>query len=419
MSHAVKMLEALHNQEMELAEKEFHLALEKEKNEELFSLAIELQRLGFLSEAKQTFEKLLLDLNYQDEARIQLAEILVEDDLYDEAFALLDEIQENSEQYIARLLVEGDIYQILELSEVSLAKLHRAKELAPDESIIRLALAELLFSLGEYKKAAKEYATLDPIEIKELTSISIYERIGTAYSLLGRLEQALPFLEKALEEDRDNEELLYKIGLDAFLMKDYETSIRHLERLRAISEEFENYQLILAKALLEEERTNEAFEVLVESLRLNPYQAEVYQLASAISYQKGEVNQAEDYLLQAITLDDLRDENLYRLMNLYLEENRLQDVLRAFEEIEFQEHALANWTVAKTYRKLEEDEKAESYFETARLELLGDAEFLKDYALYLRDNGKLSRAEEFLQQAMEEFPEDIEIHQLADEIKEW
>lgn len=151
-SYSEKMLAALKDENLTEATLMFEEALKKDEPEILASLAEELQALGFLEEAKRILEKLLIDFPQEDIFYLSLAEISIENDNIDDAFEYLERIKPESANYLESLLVTADLYQVLGIPEVSEAKLLQAKTIAPEESLITFALAELHFSANQLGK---------------------------------------------------------------------------------------------------------------------------------------------------------------------------------------------------------------------------------------------------------------------------
>lgn len=149
--------------------------------------------MGFLEEAKRILEKLLKDFPEEDVFYLSLAEIAIENDDIDGAFEYLEKIEPESDNYLESLLVTADLYQVLGIPEVSEAKLLQAKTIAPEEPLITFALAELHFTTNQLGEAINEYGQLQKQGVDEIANISIDERIGTAYSMMGALKKPFRF----------------------------------------------------------------------------------------------------------------------------------------------------------------------------------------------------------------------------------
>lgn len=99
----------------------------------------------------------------EDDIRVNLADIAIDEDKNDEALDYLNQVSEDSEAFVRALMVAADLYQTQELFEVSEQKLLQAQTLAPEEPAIIFALAELYFTMREFTKAIPLYLDLiDP-----------------------------------------------------------------------------------------------------------------------------------------------------------------------------------------------------------------------------------------------------------------
>ena len=88
----------------------------------------------------------------------------------------------------------------------------------------------------------------------------------------------------------------------------------------------------------------------------NAFDARLLLLASQLAYELHDAAQSESYLLSAKEVAEDEEEVLMRLTNLYLEEERYEDVIAfAKEPID---NVLTKWNIAKAYQGLEADKKA-------------------------------------------------------------
>lgn len=78
-------------------------------------------------------------------------------------------------------------------------------------------------------------------------------------------------------------------------------------------------------------------------------------LASQLSYELHDSQNAESYLLQAKEVADDDEEILMRLATLYFEADRFEDVV-ALDNNTI-DNVLTKWTIAKAYHALEQEEK--------------------------------------------------------------
>ncbi|MHC5218036.1 tetratricopeptide repeat protein [Enterococcus sp. LJL128] len=417
MSYSEKMLQALHGEELAEAQLMFEEALRKDDEDTLSELGEELLSLGFLEEAKQIFEQLLEKHPDADGLNLPLAEIAIENDDFDGALELLGKISTESPNYPQSLLVQADMYQVMGIPEVSEAKLKEAQQLLPDELLIRFALGELYFVTGQFAEAIEEYTELSAAGEVDISGVSINERLGTSYSMLGQFEEAVPFLENSLKEGQSDDRL-FQLGFTYVQMHENQKAIILFQQLRALNPNYSSVYLYLGEALQEEELLEEAQEVLAEGIKENPFQVELYQLASENAYRLHDVAEAERLLKAAIELGEKTDESLLTLSNLYRTEERFEEVIAVLEQMDEKGHPYAEWNLANAYNELEEFSQANVHYQQAYQDLAHEPEFLKEYGIFLREEGQLTQAKELLQHYLAHEPGDNEVASLLDDLEE-
>ncbi|MGX7148863.1 tetratricopeptide repeat protein [Enterococcus ureasiticus] len=416
-TYSEKMLQALHEEELAQAQLMLAEAIRKDDDDTLADLGEELLSLGFLEEAKLVFEHLLTIFPDADGLNIPLAEIAIENNLIDDAFVYLEKVGKDSDSYVQSLLVTADLYQVIGIPEVSEAKLKEAQRLMPDEPLILFALGELYFSNGQFQEASAAYQKLLEEQVTEISNVSINERLGSSHSMSGDFEEAIPFLEKALEEGQTDDRL-FQLAFTYLQLHENQKAIALLQQLRALNPHYQSLYLSLGEALQEEEQLEEAQTVLAEGIKENPFQVDLYQLASENAYRLHDTEKAESLLKQALELGEKTDETRLTLSNLYLNENRFDEVIEVVQQMEEQGHPYGEWNLAHAYNELEEFDLAKVHFEQAYQELSHEPEFLKEYAVFLREEGQLEKAKELLQHYLQHEPGDNEAQSLLDDIEE-
>lgn len=414
-SYSEKMLAALEAEELTEANRLFEQALKQDEPEMLASLAIELQTLGFLEEAKRIYQQLSAEFPEEDSFYLYLGEIAIEYDEIDQAFEYLEKIQPESDNYVESLLITADLYQVLGIPEVSEAKLLQAKNAAPEEPLIVFALAELHFSNNQLGEAVDEYGQLQNQGYDQIANVSINERLGTAYSLLGAFEEALPFLEQALEEDRTADRL-FQIGFTYYQLHDYQRAMIYLQEVIALEPTYQSAYYYLADSMKEEELLEEAFETAEEGIKENPFQVELLHLASEVVYRLKDSQKAEELLLKALELGEKTDETLLTLSNLYLNEDQPEQSIEMVERMDEQDNPYAEWNLAQAYNEIEEFAQAKQHYQQAYEELSHEPEFLKEYGIFLREEGLIDQAKQVLSAYLEIEPGDLDVVSLLEDL---
>lgn len=409
MSNSQEMLEALDQQDLTKADHYFQKALVEDSDDLLLELAYYLESIGFYPQARQIYEKLAPIF---PEVNLNLASIASEDGQIEEAFAYLEEIQPNSDSYVSALVLKADFYQMEGLTDVARDKLLEALNYSDDPLLI-FGLAELDSELGNDLEAIKGYAQLDNREIYEQTGISTYQRIGTAYARLGKFESAIEFLEKALELEYEDQ-TAFELASLYFDQEEYQKAVLYFKQLDTISPDFEGYEYGYSQALHKEHQTEQALLIAQQGLEKNPFETRLLLLASQLSYELHQPEQAEAYLLQAQEDAEDQEEILLRLATMYQEQERYEDIIAL--EVYEPENLLTKWMIARTYQETEDLDVAYESYQALVSELKENPEFLEQYIHLLRELGRFEEAKGQIQHYLKLVPDDIQMQDLYERL---
>ena len=409
MNNSQEMLEALNQQDLTRAEHYFQKALVEDPDDLLLELAYYLEGIGFYPQARQIYEKLAPVF---PEVNLNLATIASEDGQIEEAFAYLEEIRPNSDWYVSALVLKADFYQMEGLTDVAREKLLEARSYSDDPLLI-FGLAELDSELGNDLEAIKGYAQLDNRELYEQTGISTYQRIGTAYARLGKFESAIEFLEKALELEYEDQ-TAFELASLYFDQEEYQKAVLYFKQLDTISPDFEGYEYGYSQALHKEHQTEQALQIAQQGLEKNPFETRLLLLASQLSYELHQPEQAEAYLLQAQEDAEDQEEILLRLATMYQEQERYEDILAL--EVYEPENLLTKWMIARSYQETEDLDAAFESYQELLPELKENPEFLEQYIYLLRELGKFEEAKVQIQSYLNLVPDDIQMQDLYERL---
>ncbi|HEP1366904.1 TPR repeat-containing protein [Streptococcus pyogenes] len=410
MLNSEKMIASLDQQDLAHAEKYFQKALKEDDADSLIALGEYLESIGFLPHAKRIYLQLADDY---PELNINLAQIAAEDDAIEEAFLYLDKVSKDSPNYLSALLVMADLYDMEGLTEVAREKLLQAVGISPEPLVI-FGLAEIDMSLQYFKEAIDYYAQLDNRQILELTGISTYQRIGRAYASLGKFEAAIEFLEKAVAIEYEDE-TVFELATLLYDQENYQKANLYFKQLETINPDYPGYEYGYALSLHEEHKTSEALRLVQQGLRKNAFDSQLLLLASQLSYELHDRQNAENYLLQAkeVAVDD--EEILMRLVTLYFDAERFEEVIALNRETI--DNVLTKWTIAKAYHALEQEEVALALYNEISADLAENPEFLQDYAYLLREFGQFHKAIQMATAYLRQVPDDVNMQDFLDHIK--
>lgn len=409
MNNSQQMLQALEEQDLTKAEHYFAKALENDSSDLLYELATYLEGIGFYSQAKEIYLKIVEDF---PEVHLNLAAIASEDGQIEEAFTYLEEIQADSDWYVSSLALKADLYQLEGLTDVAREKLLEALTYSED-SLLILGLAELDSELENYQAAIQAYAQLDNRSIYEQTGISTYQRIGFAYAQLGKFETATEFLEKALELEYDDL-TAFELASLYFDQEEYQKATLYFKQLDTISPDFEGYEYGYSQALHKEHQVQEALRIAKQGLEKNPFETRLLLAASQFSYELHDASGAENYLLAAKEDAEDTEEILLRLATIYLEQERYEDILDL--QSEEPENLLTKWMIARSYQEMDDLDTAYEHYQELTGDLKDNPEFLEHYIYLLRELGHFEEAKVHAHTYLKLVPDDVQMQELFERL---
>ena len=419
---AERMLDELSGGQLEDAKKSFASSLRYDDDDTVYSLAEELYGLGFSSQAKRAYQKLLEKYPDEDQLHTALADIAIDEDKTDEAIAYLAEISPESNAYIESLLVLADLYQSEGLNEAAEAKLREAYDLAPEESIIKFALAEFYFATGQYNTAIPFYRELLQAGERRFSGLDIASRIGVAYALVGNFKNALGYLEQIKTTDL-TPDVRFQLGMT--YAADPETADKAIDALEELQEIDPSYAGLYEPLGQLYEDTNDQEQALITyqaGIAVDAFNTTLYQRAAAVAQIQGEDEEADRIYREALenNPEDLTltigYSNLLVAMGDHVGNINLLNAFLGEDDSETDPQLY--WNLAQSYTALEDFEMATKYWNAALPFFLDNINFLKPAYYYFREEGETALAEEALFNYTQLAPNDYEMAELYDQLKE-
>lgn len=410
MSYSQTALDALQRGQLDEFKKAYASALRHDDDDMLYSLAEELYSLGFLNQARRIYEKLLERYPEEDDIRVDLADVLLEDDQNDKALELLNQVKSDSPVYVRALMVAADLYQTQELFEVSEQKLLEARQLDPEEPAIEFALAELYFTMREFRKAIALYLDLIKQGITQLSAVNLVERLGVAYANAGRFEQAIGYLKQIHSGDM-TPDVKFETGFTYLQLKDYKPAIDLLTELKESDPHYTSLYPYLGQALVAENQLEDALKALQEGLGVDQYNEKLWAYAADIAARLEDEDLTESYLKKGNELDADDLDIVIKLSNLYVKQGRWQDVIDFLTSYVKEDNTDPQiyWNLAVAYVQTEQLELAQRYYQAALPYFMDQADFLKPAVYFFREMGDRETAMKLLRAYVKVVPDDAEM----------
>ena len=406
---------ALEEQELEKVYSLFHQFMNEvteEKMEELIELAAFSASSGFFDEARQAY-LLLTQFEPEESAwTILLAEILVNQGEYDQALSVLYDIPEDNPNYPSVLVILSELYKAQGYYDVAERKLLVAKELAPEEAILDFYLGTLLFESGSMERSAQYLERFLKNSHEETGEENRARELLVEASLeIGNDAPLQEFVSDEGLESASNE-LLMSIAKHDVQEGNYDHAKKIYQEV--LSRDEENYEALLGLSRIQmfKHEYLKAIMSLSKITETYPYEKDPF-FSLGVSYLSiGQMEKGQEALKQAYELspESFDIMQAYIEILLYQEEfEEVQDIL-ASEIEEGLENGQIFYLMARAKEGLEQFEEALEFYQKASVELEDSVEFIVDYVRFLREEGRIAEAKEWLEhgQNLEPLNEDLQ-----------
>lgn len=310
--YSKKVLAALAQGNSNQINQNVQMAIEKDDAQTLAVLGETLIDSGYLTPAEMIFRHLIRIEPDNLGAKVHLAEILNEEGQTDEALLLLDEISPEDEHYLAALIQKADIYQTLDLPEVSESLLKKALTIAPDQMPVIFGMAELLYSESKYAAALKYYQKLLQKGETSYFNQNLLVRKANCLAFLGQYESAAKIYENFNDFILHDDDLFLK-GSVAFELKNYQNAVETLELLRQRTPDYARAYLILAQAYEALNQLATAYTVAQKGCEIDNFDLALQLEFSQLALKSGYQNQAISGFKRVLKNDP---DNVIALINL-------------------------------------------------------------------------------------------------------
>ena len=201
-------------------------------------------------------------------AQLRIVSILADRRDYDQAREHLQTVRvSNSKQRLQLILLEGDLLREAERYPDAKDFYTKVLNTMPNETSIRYARALVAEKLGELDLAESD---LQAILKQEPTNAQVLNALGyTLADRTDRYEEALQYIQRALELEPDDAAVVDSMGWVQYRMGNHQKAIEHLRRAVELSKDPE-IAAHLGEVLWVSGKKQEALDVWEKSLENNP-----------------------------------------------------------------------------------------------------------------------------------------------------
>ncbi|MCS4485455.1 tetratricopeptide repeat protein [Staphylococcus americanisciuri] len=407
MQDIYKLIDDINSQKLDNIHSRVEQALHSDDDEALFILGETLYHFGLTPQALEVFRTLYMKYPDEAEVLIYFIEGLISENHTDEALEYLNNVELTPE----RLMLEADLYQQLNMTDVAIDKVQQAIEMQPADPVLYFALGELYYFDGQYLRASRAYDTVLETGEHLFNGVNLFSRLADSSLQSGNYSDALQWFEEIHEQDMTSEDYFKKAI--AFDKNDLtQEAIKIIRTLLQKDPDYMQAYYYLQQLYENEKAYEEAIEVGIEGLRLNQFYKELMYTTGALQLEHGDQQEGEALLKQALEVDPAYQEPLMLLADYYRNENDnegLISLIQFTEEDDMDPQFM--WQVAYALGEEERDTEAQHFYTLAHETLHNNIDFLSDYYHYAVEIADTVTRQKLLTRLMKLDPNNMQWHE--------
>ncbi|WP_180542558.1 tetratricopeptide repeat protein [Staphylococcus haemolyticus] len=400
MEDIYKLIDDINLQKLDNLDSRVNDALTSNNDDALFILGETLYNFGLTPQGLEVFRTLYHKYPDESELLIYFIEGLMSENQTDEALEYLSQVAISTE----KLMLEADLYQQINMTEVAIDKLIEARELEPNDPIIHFALAEMLYFDGQYLRATREYEVVLDTGEYEVNGINLFARMADCALQSGNYSDAINLYDEINEDEMTSEDFFKKAI--AYEKNDItHEAIKITKNLLSKDPDFIQGYFYLQSLYENEKNYPDAIETGKEGLRLNQFYKELMVSTGSLEIEHGDANEGVELLKQALEVDNAYHEPLLILSDLFRNEEDYEAIIALLSYVDEDDlDPVFMWHLAHAFGQEERDKEAQHFFELAYPTTKTQSAFLNDYYYYLIEIGYKEKAKTILQQLIEMDP---------------
>ncbi|MHA6501109.1 tetratricopeptide repeat protein [Staphylococcus haemolyticus] len=400
MEDIYKLIDDINLQKLDNLDSRVNDALTSNSDDALFILGETLYNFGLTPQGLEVFRTLYHKYPDESELLIYFIEGLMSENQTDEALEYLSQVAISTE----KLMLEADLYQQINMTEVAIDKLIEARELEPNDPIIHFALAEMLYFDGQYLRATREYEVVLDTGEYEVNGINLFARMADCALQSGNYSDAINLYDEINEDEMTSEDFFKKAI--AYEKNDItHEAIKITKNLLSKDPDFIQGYFYLQSLYENEKNYPDAIETGKEGLRLNQFYKELMVSTGSLEIEHGDANEGVELLKQALEVDNAYHEPLLILSDLFRNEEDYEAIIALLSYVDEDDlDPVFMWHLAHAFGQEERDKEAQHFFELAYPTMKTQSAFLSDYYYYLIEIGYKEKAKTILQQLIEMDP---------------
>ena len=245
--------------------------------------------------------------------------------------------------------------------------LDMAKSQHPFASDIQIREAELLSSVGEHERAL---GIIEGLEVREPFNIDLTLTKATIYSQMGLVEPSIKAYEKALDSTTDvNQQIdiMINLGFEMQIRGDFKTALSYLQRALELDPENDDILYEVAYCYENSGQLAESVEFFQKYIDNNPYSANAWYNQGNSYYGLGLFEKAVEAYDFAIVIDVKFSSAYFNMANAYVAMEQYETAIEKYRESLLVEEldSITYFYIAECFAKMERYAEAEQNYRKA------------------------------------------------------
>lgn len=301
-----------------------------------------------------------------------------------------------------------DVYTKMSNDIGVISVLRKMINLAPDDTDLKIRLAEALKNAGREGESITVYEELIN-SIKGQDLLPVYNNLGYLYAETGDNEKAISFYLKALKLNEDDVNIYHNLSLLYEKTGQKDKANEYLAKVVELKPDSPDDRLKLAENILEAGKTKEAETLVEEFIKENPGSMDAWLLITRIAEKNGDKSLLKTAYENILAINPQTDTVIYNLGIMEYEAGNTSKALSYFEKyINFAPNdGTAHAFLFEIYRSQKKDDSA--YKEASAIIRLrpDETECWKYIFDYLRKKEKYDEIASIMENGIKTRPKDI------------
>ncbi|MCD9184895.1 MAG: tetratricopeptide repeat protein [Pyrinomonadaceae bacterium] len=198
----------------------------------------------------------------------------------------------------------------------------------PQNIQIKFWIGKIQYSLGNYPKAIESLKPIvNQLQKNSPESVQAIQILGLSHYILGQLGDSIPYFEQIFQQQPDNGEIAYALGVSYIQTRQPVKSREIFSRLFKVPTNSASAYLLNAKMHMRQQFEETAEVELNKAIELDPKLPEVRFVLGELAIYRAEIDKGIEFLKQEIAINPASGMAYYRLGEAYSRQLKWEEAI--------------------------------------------------------------------------------------------